>query len=57
VLAMGGFLMLIEAFRKGISSDTKVVLLILAIFLSVEGAGIILGYFLFAGFLGIFRKD
>jgi hypothetical protein len=54
---MGGSLMMMETFREGISSDTKVVLLILAIFLGVEGAGIILGYILFAGFLGIFRKD
>jgi hypothetical protein len=56
-LVMGGSLMLMETSREGMSSDTKVVLLILAIFLGVEGAGIILGYFLFAGFLGIFRND
>jgi len=57
VLAMGGSLMLMEALNEGLSTNTNVVLLILAIFLGVEGAGIILGYFLFAGFLGIFRKD
>jgi hypothetical protein len=57
VLAMGGSLMLMEALSEGLSTNTNVVLLILAIFLGIEGAGILLGYFLFAEFLGIFRNS
>jgi len=56
-LAMGGSLMLVESLSEGLSTNTNVVLLILAVFLGIEGAGIVLGYFLFAEFLGIFRRD
>jgi hypothetical protein len=54
---MGGSLMLVEALSEGSSTDTTVVLLVLGVFLGLEGTGIVLGYFLFAEFLGIFRKD
>jgi hypothetical protein len=54
---MGGSLMLVEAIGEGVSTNTNMVLLILAIFLGIEGTGVILGYFLFAEFLGIFCKD
>jgi hypothetical protein len=56
-LAMGGSLMLVETLSEGISTDTNVVLLVLGVFLGLEGVGIVLGYCLFAEFLGIFRKD
>jgi hypothetical protein len=56
-LVMGGSLMLVEALSEGISKDAHVVLLVLGVFLGLEGTGIVLGYFLFAEFLGIFRKD
>ncbi|HEX9334113.1 MAG TPA: hypothetical protein VF896_19625, partial [Anaerolineales bacterium] len=56
-LTMGGSLMLVETISEGISTDTNMVLLLLAIFLGIEGVGIVLGYFLFAEFLGIFREE
>jgi hypothetical protein len=56
-LVMGGSLILVEALSEGISTDANVVLLVFGVFLGLEGAGIVLGYFLFAEFLGIFRKD
>jgi hypothetical protein len=56
-LAMGGALMLVEVINEGISTNLNTVLLILAIFLSIEGMGVILGYYLFAELLGIFRKE
>jgi len=55
-LLMGGSLMMVEALSEGVSANIKLVLLLLAIFLGIEGAGVILGYFLFAEFLGMFRK-
>jgi hypothetical protein len=54
---MGGSLMLTEALNEGISTNTNIVMLVLAVFLGIEGAGVILGYLLFAEFLGIFRKS
>jgi hypothetical protein len=57
VLVMGGSLMLVEALSEGISTDANLVLLVSGVFLGLEGAGIVLGYFLFAEFLGIFHKD
>ena len=56
-LGMGGSLMLVEALSEGTSTNTNVLILVLGVFLGLEGAGIILGYFLFGEFLGIFRKD
>jgi hypothetical protein len=56
-LVMGGSLMLTEALNEGISTNTNIVMLVLAVFLGIEGAGVILGYLLFAEFLGIFRKS
>ncbi len=56
-LAMGGSLMLMEGLSEGLSTDTTVVLLVLGVFLGLESAGIVLGYFLFAEFLGIFQND
>jgi hypothetical protein len=57
VFVMGGSLMLVEVLSEGISTDMTVVLLVLGVFLGLEGAGIVLGYFFFAEFLGTFRKD
>jgi hypothetical protein len=56
-LGMGGSLMLMEALSEGTSTNTNVLILVLGVFLGLEGAGIILGYFLFGEFLGIFRKE
>ena len=56
-LLMGGLLMGAEALREGMSTNANMVLLILAIFVGIEGAGVVLGYFLFGEFLGIFRKN
>jgi len=55
-LIVGGSLMVVETFHEGLSSDSNVVLLVIAVFLGIEGAGIVLGYLLFEEFLGIFRK-
>lgn len=51
----GGSLMLVESLREGITGN--LVLLILAIFIGIEGLGIVLGYFLFREFLAISRKN
>jgi hypothetical protein len=56
-LLMGGILMIIEAFHEGVSTSATITLFILAIFLGMEGVGVVLGYLLFAEFLGIFRKE
>jgi hypothetical protein len=56
-LAMGVSLMVLEAFREGISSSPSVVLLVFGVFVAIESAGIILGYILFSKFLGIFREE
>ncbi len=55
-LIVGGSLIVVETFHEGLSSDSNVVLLVFAVFLGIEGAGIFLGYLLFEEFLGIFRK-
>lgn len=56
-LFMGGSLMLVEALNEGLSTNINIVLILWAIFLGIEGAGVALGYFLFGEFLGIFREE
>ena len=49
--------MLVEALKQGLPTHARIALLLWAIFLGIEGAGIVIGYFLFAEFLGIFREQ
>lgn len=56
-LAMGAVLLIAEFINEGISASANVVFLVIAVFIGIEGLGVILGYFLFAEFLGIFRKE
>ena len=46
-----------ETLKEGMPTQPNMVLLLLAIFLGIEGAGVVLGYLLFGEFLGIFRKN
>ncbi|HLO30516.1 MAG TPA: hypothetical protein VK249_15325, partial [Anaerolineales bacterium] len=56
-IGMGGLLMLVEAINEGLSQNVSVILLVLGVFLGIEAAAILLGYYLLGGFLGIVRKD
>jgi hypothetical protein len=56
-LAMGVALLFAEFIHEGVAASANVVLLVSAVFIGIEGLGVILGYFLFAEFLGIFRKE
>jgi hypothetical protein len=49
--------MLVEALNEGLSTNINIVLILWAIFLGIEEAGVALGYFLFGEFLGIFREE
>ena len=51
-----GSLMLLEALKEGLSTDMNIVLFLWGIFIGIEGTGVVLGYFLFGEFLGLFRK-
>lgn len=54
---LGGLLMFAEALNEGVSTNANMILLILAIFIGMEGAGVVLGYILFRKFLGLFREE
>jgi hypothetical protein len=54
-LGMGVALVAAEAIGEGMPSRS-VVLTVLTVFISIEGLGVLLGYFLFKRFLGIFRS-
>jgi hypothetical protein len=54
-LAMGVGLVLVEAVSEG-APDRNVLLMVLAVFVGIEGTGIIFGYALFRHYLGIFHQ-
>jgi hypothetical protein len=54
-LGMGIALVMAEAIGEGMPSHS-VVLMVLTVFISIEGFGVLLGYVLFKQFLGIFRS-
>jgi hypothetical protein len=56
-LGMGVILLLAEAINEDLSTNMNIALLVIAVFVGIEGLGVILGYFLFGEFLGIFRKE
>lgn len=56
-LVMGAALLLAEALNEGLSTNMNIALLVIAVFVGIEGLGVILGYQLFGEFLGIFRKE
>ena len=56
-LAMGVVLLLAETIHEGVSTSTNVVLLVITVFVGIEGLGVFFGYLLFGEFLEIFRKE
>lgn len=54
-MAMGLFLALAEAIGEGVSPIPGRFVLAASVFIGIEGAGVLLGYALFADFLGLFR--
>lgn len=54
-LAMGLGLVLVEAFSEG-APARSVVLMVLSVFIGIEGMGVLLGYALFRQYLGIFHR-
>ena len=55
-LGMGVAFLTAEAIGEGAPAQ-NVIPLILAVYIGIEGAGVLLGYVLFRRFLGIFRYD
>jgi hypothetical protein len=53
-LGMGSFLLSAEAIAEG-APDHRLFLLVLSVYLCLEGVGVLLGYNLFKDYLGIFR--
>lgn len=54
-LGMGIALVMVEAIGEG-APNHSVMLMVLTVFIGIEGAGVLLGYVLFKQFLGIFRS-
>jgi len=54
-LGMGIALVMAEAIGEGVPNQ-RIILLVLAVFIGIEGAGVLLGYLLFRQFLGITRS-
>jgi hypothetical protein len=56
-VAMGLLLILAEAVAEGTASSPGRMLLVVGVYVSLEGAGVVLGYLLFGKYLGIFRAE
>jgi hypothetical protein len=56
-LGMGVSLVLVESFAEGLSPNLGRVLLVFAVYIGIEGAGVALGYGLLGRFLEIFRAE
>ncbi|HEY5157539.1 MAG TPA: hypothetical protein VII93_06200, partial [Anaerolineales bacterium] len=56
-VAMGLLLVLVEAVAEGMSPNLGRVLLVMGVYVSLEGAGVVLGTLLFGKYLGIFRVE
>jgi hypothetical protein len=52
---MGFLLVLVELVAEGMSPNLGRVLLVVGVYVSLEGAGMVLGYMLFGKYLGIYR--
>ena len=56
-VAMGLLLVLVEAVAEGISPNLSRALLVVGVYVSLESAGVMLGYLLFGKYLGIYRAE
>ncbi|HEX7542182.1 MAG TPA: hypothetical protein VF352_08630 [Anaerolineales bacterium] len=56
-VAMGLLLVLVEAVAEGMSPNLGRALLVVGVYVSLEEAGVVLGYLLFGKYLGIFRVE
>jgi hypothetical protein len=56
-VAMGLLLVLVEAVVEGMSPNLGRALLVMGVYVSLEEAGVVLGYLLFGKYLGIFRAE
>jgi len=56
-VAIGLLLVLVEAVAEGMSPNLGRVLLVVGVYVSLEGAGVVSGYLLFGKFLGILRME
>lgn len=55
--AMGLLLLLAETMAEGIAPDPGKALLVMGVYIGMEGLGVALGYFLFGTYLGIYRLE
>ena len=56
-VVMGLLLVLVEAFAEGMSPNLGRALLVVGVYVGLEGAGVALGYILFGKYLGIFQVE
>lgn len=56
-VAMGLLLVLVEAVAEGMSPNLGRALLVVGVYVSLESAGVVLGYLLFGKYLGIYRAE
>jgi hypothetical protein len=56
-LGMGGALALAEALGEGVSPSLRTTVFVAAVFVGLEGAGVLLGYGLLGRFLGLLRPE
>ncbi len=54
-VALGLLLVTVEAFAEGMSPNLGRALLVVGVYVGLEGAGVALGYILFGKYLGIFQ--
>jgi len=56
-VAMGLLLVLVEAVAEGMAPNLSRALLVVGVYVSLEGAGVVLGYLLFGKYLGIYWAE
>jgi hypothetical protein len=56
-VAIGLLLVMVEAVAEGMSPNLGRALMVVGVYVSLEGAGVALGYLLFGKYLGIFRTE
>ena len=56
-LAMGFLLVVVEMLAEGVSPNVGRAFLVVGVYISLESAGVLLGYFLLGKYLGIFRSE
>jgi hypothetical protein len=56
-VVMGVSLVLVEALAEGLSPNLGRVVLVITVYIGIEGAGVALGYALLGKYLGIYREE